>query len=140
MQVRASEAINEGDLVCLATGPDGSTVLLRWRYGCEAIGVAARSIAEDEYVDYSTEKSSDDILVKGSTGPSHNKVVAIKAACDLRTEDLVCLKLLPDGTLQIDKWEYGQEAVGIAARDIQKDEVVEFCEGESTEDVHVKPR
>ena len=61
---------------------------------------------------YYEDKSSDDILVRGSAGPSHNRVVAIKAACDLKTEDLVCLRLLPDSTLMIDKWEYGQEAVG----------------------------
>ncbi len=139
MQIRATESIGEGDLVSLATGPDGATVLLRWRYGCEAIGVAARTIREDDVIEYSPGKSSDDILVKGSAGPAHNRIVTIKAACDLKAEDLVCLRLLPDGNLLIDKWEYGQEAVGIAARDIRHNETVSFCEGESTDDVHVKP-
>ena len=139
MQIKASEAINEGDLVCLATGVDGSTIILRWRLGCEAVGVAARTISEDELVEFSMDKSSDDILVRGSSGPTHNKIVAAKAVCDLYIEDLVCLRLLPDGKLLIDKWTYGEEAVGIAARDIKVDEVIEFCEGESTRDIHVKP-
>jgi len=139
MQIKASELIEEGSLVCLATGVDGSTILMRWRYGCEAAGIAARSIAEDEIVDFMPEKSSDDILVKGSIGPAHNRVIEVKAACDLRLQDLVCLKLLPDGKLLLDKWQFGQEAVGIAGRNIKADESIRFCEGESTADIHVKP-
>ena len=139
MRVRASESINEGDLVSLATGPDGSPVILRWRFGCEAIGIAARPIAEDVFVEYSPEYSSDDILVKGSGGPANNRTVALQVACDLKLEDLVCLKILPNGQLFIDKWRFGQEAIGIAARDIKKDEVIEFCEGMSTDDIQVKP-
>ena len=140
MQVKASGTIKEGDLVCLATGPDGSTVMLPWRYGCEAVGIAARPIAEDEIVEYSPDKSSDDILVKGSAGPVHNKIISIRAACDLKTQDLVCLRLQSDGTMLLDKWQLGQEAVGIAAREIRQDEMLDFCEGESTGDIHVRPR
>lgn len=139
MQIKASESIEEGSLVCLATGVEGSTILMRWRYGCEAVGIAARSIAEDEIVDFMPEKSSDDILVKGSLGPAQNKVIAVRAACDLKPQDLVCLKLLPDGKLLLDKWKFGQEAVGIAARRIKANESISFCEGESTADIHVKP-
>jgi len=140
MQVRASESIKEGDLVTLATGPDGAIVLLAWRYGCEAVGVAARPIAEDEMVEFSPQESSDDILVKGSVGPAHNKTVAIRAARDLTAEDLVCLRLQTDGSLLIDKWQLGQDAVGIAARNIRQHELLEFSAGESTKDIHVKPR
>ncbi len=140
MQVRASERLKEGDLVCLATGPDGSTVLLRWRFGCEAVGVAARAIAEDEMVEFSPDRSSDDILVKGSTGPVRNKPVEVKAACNLKAEELVCLKLQADGKLLIDKWRFGEEAVGISTREIRAGEMVEFSEGKSTRDIHVKPR
>ena len=140
MQVRASESIKEGDLVSLATGPDGSTVLLAWRYGCEAVGIAARSIAEDEMVEFSSQTSSDDILVKGSAGPAHNKPVAIRAARDLKAEDLVCLRLQTDGSLLLDKWQLGQEAVGIAARNIRQNEILEFSAVESTKDIYVKPR
>lgn len=140
MQVRASESIKEGDLVSLATGPDGSTVLLAWRYGCEAVGIAARSIAEDEMVEFSSHISSDDILVRGSAGPTHNKTISIRAARDLKVEDLVCLRLQTDGTMLLDKWQLGQEAVGIAARNIRQNEKLEFSAVESTKDIHVKPR
>jgi len=140
MRVRASESIKEGDLVSLATGPDGSIVLLSWRFGCEAIGIAARPIAEDDMVEFSPQESSDDILVKGSAGPVHNKTIAIRAARDLAAEDLVCLRLQTDGSLLIDKWQLGQDAVGIAARNIRQNEILEFSSGESTRDIHVKPR
>ena len=140
MRVRASESIKEGDLVSLATGPDGSIVLLSWRFGCEAIGIAARPIAEDDMVEFSPQESSDDILVKGSAGPVHNKTIAIRAARDLAAEDLVCLRLQTDGSLLIDKWQLGQDAVGIAARNIRQNEILEFSSGASTRDIHVKPR
>ncbi|PLX99119.1 MAG: hypothetical protein C0623_10490 [Desulfuromonas sp.] len=140
MQIRASETIDEGDLVCLATGPDGATVLLRWRFGCEAIGIAGRPIAEDDMVEYSPDKSSDDVLVKGSGGPAHNKTVALKVACDLKMQDLVCLKLLSDGKILLDKWVLGEEAIGVAARNIKADEMVEYCEDKSTGDILVRPQ
>ena len=139
MQIRVSEAIKEGALVCLATGVDGDTILLCWRFGCDAVGIAARSLAEDELVEFLPKKSTDDILVKGSSGPAHNRTVAIKVACDLKAEDLVCVRYLSEGEVLIDKWQLGTEAVGIAAHIIRKDEIVEFCEGESTEDILVKP-
>ena len=64
----------------------------------------------------------------------------MKVASDLKVQDLVCLKLLPDGKIMLDKWAYGDEAVGFAARNIKADEIVEFCEDKSTADIHVKPR
>jgi len=140
MQIKASETIKIGALVSLATGVDGGTILLNWRYGCDAIGVAARSISEDEIIEYNAEKSSKDIIVKGSIGFSHTGTVTIKAACDLKAEDLVCLKQsTPGGEFLLDKWQLGAEAVGIAARRIGKDDMVEYCDGESTKDIHVKP-
>lgn len=140
MKVKASESIKEGDLVCLATGPDGSTVMLNWRFGCEAIGIAARPITEDDVVEYSPDKSSDDVLVKGSGGPANNRTVALKAACDFNADDLICLKLLPDGKLLLDRWQLGEDAIGMAARNISKDEMVAYCEDESTDDIVVRPR
>lgn len=139
MELRVSEVIQEGDLVCIGTGGDGASVLLRWRYGCEAIGVAARTMNVDEVVEFSPGVSSAEITVKGSASPAENKVVSVRAACDLKNEDLVCIRLHEDGQLEVDKWQYGEEAVGIAARDIRCDEVVAFCSGRSTPDIHVKP-
>lgn len=138
MQLKVSESLKMGDLVCLATGVDGEKILLRWRYGCEAVGVAARPIQEDETVEFLPEKSTTDILVKGSAISGKKGTVALKVACDLKMEDLVCLRN-QSGLFLIDKWQMGDEAVGIAAREIRSGEIVEFCEGESTDDIHVKP-
>jgi len=139
MQIKVSEPIMEGALVCLATGVSGDMILLSWRYGCEAVGVAARALAEDELVEYIADKSTDDVLVKGSASAVHAGAVAVKVACDLKAEDLVCLRQQEDGEFLIDKWQLGAEAIGIATRRIAKNEYVEFCEGESTRDIHVKP-
>lgn len=139
MQIKVSGAINAGDLVCLATGAAGDRLLLCWRYGCEAVGIAARTFSEDELVEYVPEQSTEDILVKGSAISTQDKSVKIKVACDLKAEDLVCIRHQAGDQFFVDKWQIGDEAVGIAARDINSDEVVEFCEGESTEDIHVKP-
>ncbi|PLX78301.1 MAG: hypothetical protein C0615_03885 [Desulfuromonas sp.] len=139
MQLRASESITVGDLVCLATGLDGHQILQRWRFGCEAVGIAVRSIAEDEVVEYQPKTSTGDIMVKGGPLSSPNEVVSLKVACDLKTDDLICLRHQQNGEVLVDKWHYGDEAVGITAREIAIHEAIDFCRGKSTADIYVKP-
>jgi len=139
MQIRVESAIATGDLLCLKTTNDGSKRLDRWQLGDEAIGVAARSLAKGAMVDYTPGQSSADVLVKGSHLPRQGQIITLKAAADLVEEDLICLRRLPSGVTVIDKWKYGEEAIGIAARTLPKGSDVRFCPDASTEDIHVRP-
>ena len=59
-------------------------------------------------------------------------------ACDLKADELVCIRQT-GGQAMLDRWGFGDEAVGLAARNIKADEFVKFCAGRSTEDIQVKP-
>lgn len=139
MQIRVESALVTGDLLCLKIANDGSKRLDRWRLGDEAIGVAARNLGMGAMAEYTPGKSSADVLVKGSHLPRQGQVVTFKAATDLIEEDLICLRRLPSGVTVVDKWQYGDEAIGIAARNLSKGSDVRFCPDASTEDIHVRP-
>jgi len=139
MQIRVESALATGDLLCLKTATDGSKRLDRWQLGNEAIGVAARNLAKGAMAEYTPGKSSGDVLVKGSHQPGEGQVITLKAAVDLNEKDLICLRHLPSGVTVIDKWRLGEEAAGIAARNLPKGSDVNFCPDASTEDIHVRP-
>ncbi len=139
MQIVALDQLSAGDLVCLRAESSGETVLARWSFGCDAVGVAARDIQAGEHVEFDPEQSSRDILVKGSHGPLNQERIIVPAIADISAKDLVCLRHLQGGQIRIDKWTYGEEAVGVAARDINVGESVEFSYQESTDDILVKP-
>jgi hypothetical protein len=139
MQIKAETALNTGDLLCLRTARDGNRVLGHWQLGDDAIGIAARPLPAGAMVEYTPGKSSGDILVKGSQGPTQGTVIRLKTATSLQEEDLVCLRQPDGGSTVLDKWQFGDEAVGIAARNIAENEEVEFCPVVSTNDIHVRP-
>jgi len=139
MQIRVESTLAPGDLLCLKTVSDGSKRLDRWQLGDEAIGVAARSLAKGAMAEYTPGKSSADVLVKGSHQPREGRVITLKTTTDLVEEDLICLRRLPSGVTVVDKWQFGEEAAGIAARNIPKGSDVNFCPDVSTEDIHVRP-
>jgi|GEM_PF-6128284 len=138
MQIKAEIALNMGDLLSLRLGRDGSRVLGRWELGDNAIGIAARALSAGSMVEYTPGKSSGDILVKGSQGPVQGKTVKLKTVTSLKEEDLVCLRQSDTATV-LDKWQFGDEAIGIAARNIAQGEEIEFCAEISTNDIHVRP-
>ena len=138
MQLKATEDLNTGDLVCIRTGDKKDQSLARWVIGEEAVGVTARLIKAGEVIEFIPNQSTDDILVRGSHSPMSGKNIVIKVACDLQSGELVCIRQT-GGKSTLDRWGFGDEAVGIAARVIQADEFVSFCAGMSTIDVQVKP-
>jgi len=139
MQIRVETALGGGDLLCLRTAGDGSQLLGRWKLGDEAIGVAARNLNQGAMAEYTPGKSSADVLVKGSHIPGAGQIVLVKTATNIREKDLVCLRHLDGGGVALDIWQFGDEAVGTAARNLTKGEEVKFCPDASTDDIQVRP-
>lgn len=138
MYLKVAEELNTGDLICIRPGKNEDQYLARWAMGDEAIGVTTRPFKIGEMVDYSPGQSTQDILVRGSHSPLSGQNIVIQVVCDLKTEELVCLRQ-NGGQAVLDRWGFGDEAVGLAARDIKANEFVNFCSGRSTDDIQVKP-
>ena len=138
MQLKAAEALSTGDLVYIRYDRNNIQLLARWVMGEEAVGIATRPISLGETIEFIPERSTKDILVRGSHSPMSGEDIVIQVACDLRTEELVCLRQ-NGGQAMLDRWGFGDEAVGQAARDIRAQEFVKFCAGRSTDDIQVKP-
>ena len=138
MRLKVAEELITGDLVCIQVYANDVQQLARWTIGQEAIGLATRSIKAGESIEYLPDQSTGDILVRGSHSPMSGQDIVIQMACDLKSEELVCLRQA-DGQAVLDRWGFGDEAVGLAARDIKANEFVKFCAGSSTEDIQVKP-
>ena len=138
MQLRAAEELNTGDLVCIDGDTSDKQLLVRWTIGQEAIGITTRSIKAGESVEYLPDQSTGDILIKGSHSPMSGQNIVLQIACNLKAEELVCIRQT-DGQAVLDRWGFGDEAVGLATRDIKANEFVKFCAGQSTDDIQVKP-
>lgn len=138
MHLKAAEELITGDLVCIRDGEDGAPLLARWSIGENAIGITTRAINLGESIEYLPGQSTNDILVRGSHSPMSGQNIVIQMACDLKAEELVCIRQ-NGGQAVLDRWGFGDEAVGLAARDIKANEFVKFCAGSSTEDIQVKP-
>jgi hypothetical protein len=138
MHLKAAEELNTGDLVSIQTDKKKRQLLVRWTIGQEAIGVTTRPITIGASVEYHPNQSTDDILVRGSRSPMSGQNIVIQVNCDLNVGELVCIRH-SEGKAVLDRWGYGDEAVGITARNIQTDEFVNFCAGVSTVDIQVKP-
>lgn len=138
MRLKVIESLLTGDLVCISDDPELGQVLARWSIGQEAIGITTRSINNGESIEYLPEKSTKDILVRGSHSPMSGQNIVIQMACDLKAEELVCIRQ-NGGQAVLDRWGFGDEAVGLAVRDLKANEYVKFCAGSSTEDIQVKP-
>lgn len=138
MQLKTAEKLNTGDLVCIHVDKNNSQHLARWTLGEEAVGVTTRTINMGELVEYLPGQSTDDILVRGSRSPMNGQNIVIQVSCDLKVGELVCIRQT-GAKSTLDRWGFGDEAIGIAARAIQADEFVNFCAGMSTVDIQVKP-
>ena len=138
MHLKATEELITGDLVCIHVDKNKDQHLARWTIGDEAIGVTTRLISIGESVEYVPGQSTDDILVRGSRSPMSGQNIVIQVSCDLKVGELVCIRQT-GAKSTLDRWGFGDEAVGIAARGIQTDEFVSFCAGMSTVDIQVKP-
>lgn len=138
MHLKAAEELNTGDLVCIQTDKNKRQKLVRWTIGQEAIGVTTRPITIGDSVEYHPGQSTDDILVRGSRSPMSGQNIVIQVGCDLNVGELVCIRH-SEGKTVLDRWGYGDEAVGSSTRDIQAGEFVKFCAGMSTVDIQVKP-
>ena len=138
MHLKSAEELNTGDLVCIQVNKKNEQRLVRWTIGQDAIGVTTRLIKLGESVEYSPDQSTNDILIRGSHSPMSGKNIVIQVCCNLTVGELVCVRHA-GGQAILDRWGYGDEAVGLAARDIQADEFVNFCAGRSTVDIQVKP-
>ena len=138
MLLKAAEKLVTGDLVCIHTDSNDNLHLARWAIGQDAIGITTRPIKAGESIEYTPNQSTDDILVRGSHSPMSGQNIVIQMACDLKAEELVCIRQT-GGQPVLDRWGFGDEAVGLAARDIKADEFVKFCSGCSTDDIQVKP-
>ena len=138
MRLKVAEELITGDLVCIQVYANDVQQLTRWTIGQEAIGLATRPIKAGETIEYLPDQSTGDILVRGSHSPMNGHNIVIQMACDLKSEELVCLRQT-NGQAVLDRWGFGDEAVGLAARDIKANEFVKFCAGRSTEDIQVKP-
>jgi len=139
MLLKAVEKLNAGDLVCIKGDEKNGQQLARWGLGEEAIGVTARQISRGESIEYTPKQSTKDILVKGSRSPMSGQNIVLKVSCDLKAGELVCIRQAAGEPL-IDCWGFGDEAVGLAARNIKAGERVNFCAGTSTVDIQVKPK
>lgn len=138
MHLKVVEKLVTGDLVCVRDGENGTHLLARWSIGEEAIGITTRAINLGESIEYRPGQSTQDILVRGSHSPMSGQNIVIQTACDLKAEELVCIRQ-NGGQAVLDRWGFGDEAVGLAARDLKAHEFVKFCAGSSTEDIQVKP-
>ena len=138
MHIKVIEDLITGDLVCICDDAELGQVLARWTIGQEAIGITTRSIKNGESIEYLSGQSTSDILVRGSHTPMNGQNIVIQMACDLKAEELVCIRQ-NGGQAVLDRWGFGDEAVGLATRDIKANEYVKFCAGSSTEDIQVKP-
>lgn len=138
MQLKVAEELKTGDLVCIRPDKDETQTLARWVLGEEAVGITTRSIKAGESIEYLPGQSTNDILVRGSHSPMSGQDIVIQVVCDLKAEELVCIRQTGSQTA-LDRWGFGDEAVGLAARDIKANEYVKFCAGRSTDDVQVKP-
>ena len=138
MHIKVAEALITGDLLCIQVGAKDSQQIARWTIGQEAIGITTRPIKAGESIEYIPDQSTADILVRGSHSPMSGQNIVIQMACDLKAEELVCLRQT-GGQSVLDRWGFGDEAIGLAARDIKANEFVKFCAGRSTEDIQVKP-
>jgi len=138
MHIKVSEELVTGDLVCIKVDTTDNQQIARWTLGQEAIGVTTRPIKAGEAVEYIHDQSTADILVRGSHSPMSGQNIVIQMACDLKADELVCIRQT-GGQAMLDRWGFGDEAVGLAARDIKADEFVKYCAGSSTEDIQVKP-
>ena len=138
MQLRSNEELITGDLVCIRTDEEDNRTLARWTIGDEAIGITTRPIKLGEEVEYLPEQSTNDILIRGSHTPMSGQNIVIQVSCDLTTGELVCIRK-SGGQATLDRWGFGDEAVGIAAHAIKANEFVNFCAGRSTDDIQVKP-
>lgn len=138
MRLKVAEELITGDLVCIHVDTNDGQLLARWTIGQEAVGITTRPIKAGESIEYLPDQSTGDILVRGSHSPMSGQNIVIQMACDLKSEELVCLRQT-NGQAVLDRWGFGDEAVGLAARDIKANEFVKFCAGRSTEDIQVKP-
>ena len=138
MRLKVAEELITGDLVCIRVDTNDVQLLARWTIGQEAIGLTTRPFKMGESIEFLPDQSTGDILVRGSHSPMNGQNIVIQMACDLKAEELVCLRQT-NGQAVLDRWGFGDEAVGLAARDIKANEFVKFCAGRSTEDIQVKP-
>ena len=138
MHLKAAEELSTGDLVCIKINKKNEQQLVRWTIGKEAIGVTTRLIKLGESVEYSPDQSTNDILIRGSHSPMSGQNIVMQVCCNLNVGELVCVRQA-GGQAILDRWGFGDEAVGAAARDIQAEEFVNFCAGRSTVDIQVKP-
>lgn len=62
----------------------------------------------------------------------------LTATEELKTGDLVCIKVDKKNSQQLARWSIGQEAIGVTTRQIKLGESVEYIPRQSTNDILVK--